>query len=56
VIKEDEIIGAHSMYERSEEFVKILVRKPDVERSFKEPRYGRGENTKMDVELRIASV
>lgn len=56
MIKEDEIIGARSMHERSEKFVKILVRKPDVERSCKEPRCGHGENTKMDVELMIASV
>jgi hypothetical protein len=47
-IKEDEIIWARSMHERSEKFVQILVRKPNVERSFKEPRYRRGENTKID--------
>jgi hypothetical protein len=35
---------------------KITVRKPNVERSFKEPRYRRGENNKIDVELSIPSV
>jgi len=35
---------------------KILVRKPDVERSLNETRYRLGENTKMDVELIIANV
>jgi hypothetical protein len=56
VNKEDEIFGAHSMHDRSEKFVKILVRKPDVERSLNETRHRLGENTKMEVELIIANV